>query len=215
MLNGCFSEDLFLDFQTALKRVPKNMQCQHCYTTAYGFMDKDPQNAIRLIKYGIDTYDSDWIDQMRAYQNLGYIYEVCKQYEDAKGSFQSALFAVPELQRESYIPNISMDILRTELHCSNFEYTEYAYDLYCSVTKADEFSASFRHYIFYRAVMELIIAKKNNDVDSQRRAHKTATQVLDGDNVTGMDMLLQRHRYKDEAKASKEAIAFLKQNEVW
>lgn len=209
---GHFSEELFSEFQTALKRVPKNMRCQHCYTAAYYLKDKDPKNAIRMIQYGIDAFESDWIDKMRACQNLGGIYEANGQFTEAKAAYEAALAAIPEDKRDAYTPSLSMDILRAELHCTKFEYSEYADKLYQHALNADGFSSTSRHFIFYRAIMELIIARKNNDVSSQKAEYAAAVQALDGDTVTGMDLILKRHKYKDDANASKESIRFLKSN---
>ncbi len=123
MQQGYFSEKLFIEFQNALKRVPKNNRCQHCYISAYNLKDSRPKDAIRLIQFGLDTYESTWIDKMRANQNLGMIYESCKNYESAKTAYENALNAIPDDKKDGYLPVLSMDILRTELHCSNFEYT--------------------------------------------------------------------------------------------
>ena len=214
MEQGYFSEQLFAEFQTALKRVPKKLRCQHCYTTAYYLKDKRPKDGIRLIQFGLENYESDWVDQMRAHQNLGGIYESCKDYPSAKSAYEQALATVPDDFKNDYLPDLSMDILRAELHCSGFAYSEYLGELYQAVMQADEFEAEFRSFSFYRAIAELIIAKKNGDLAMQKQAYHAAMLALDGDRVTGMDWLLRRHKYVDDARATKQAIDFLKKNAV-
>ena len=209
---GNFSEKIFADFQTALKRVPKKLRCQHCYTMAYHLKEKRPQDGVRLIQFGLANYESDWVDQMRAYQNLGGIYETCGDYPSAKTAYEQALAAVPDEQKEDYLPSLSMNALRAELHCSAFSYSEYLDELYQAVVQADEFQAAFRSFSFYRAIAELIIAKEQGDLEMQKQAYNAAMLAMDGDRVTGMDLLLRRHRYKDDARATKQAIAFLKRN---
>ena len=78
--NG-FSEELFSEFQLALKRVPKDLQCQHCYITAYEIAENDISGAIKLTKYGINNCDNSYLDLMRGYLNLGFIYETDKTYK--------------------------------------------------------------------------------------------------------------------------------------
>ena len=214
MQQGHFSEELFAEFQTALKRVPKNLRCQHCAATARCLRYTDPENGIRLIRYGLEIPETRWVDRMVACGELGGIYEASSRYPEAKAAYESMLSAVPEDKRADYIPNLSMNILRAELHCSKFEYTEYAYVLYQSVLKADAFTAAFRQFAFYRAIMELIIAKKNKARDAQADAYNAATLALNNSETTGMDLLLKRHRYNDDAHVSREARAFLKKNKI-
>lgn len=211
---GEFSEELFAEFQTALKRVPEDLRCQHCYTTAYDLRNTDPQNAIRMIRYGLDSFACSWIDRMRANRNLGLIYEGCKDYTAAREAFEIALSSIPEEKQEFYRPTLSMDILRAQLHCSKFEFTEYAEALYRAAMKADSFTAAFRHFIFYRSIMEIILAKRNHDPAAQAVACRNALLALDCDNVTAMDRLLLQKHHKDDAHATEEALAFLSENRI-
>jgi tetratricopeptide (TPR) repeat protein len=211
---GYFSEELFVEFLNALKRVPANRRCQHCYTSAYHLKNKNPNGGIRLIKFGLDAFDSTWSDKMRAYQNLGGIYEACEDYESAKTAYESALNVIPDDKKEKYVPKLSMEILRAELHCSNFEYNEYICELYQSVIKADSFTSEFRSFAFYKAITEIIIAENNNNMELLKEAYSKAIIAVDGSAVTAMDRLLRRHKYKDDADATDKAIAFLKKNSI-
>ena len=191
---GCFSEQIFADFQTALKRVPKKSRCQYCYTTALYLKDKRPKDGIRMIQFGLDTYESDWLDKMRAHLNLGGIYEACKDYKSAKVAYEKAVTAVPDEVKSDYQPSLSLNLLRVELHCNGFAYSDYLYALYQAVLQADEFEAAFRSFIFYRAITEIIIAKKNQNTAQQKTAYRAAMIAIDGENITGMDLLLRRHK---------------------
>ncbi|MBR3767764.1 MAG: hypothetical protein IKL10_05945 [Clostridia bacterium] len=214
MIDGEFSEEIFEQFVKALSRVPKTLRMQHCYTTAYSMREKDPENALRLINYALETFEGTALDIKRSLYNLGGIYEFTGDYKNANISYKKSLDAVPENTRESHTPSIAMDILRTELHCCNFCYSDYINELYNALLKADEFTASFRRFIFYRSVTEIIIAKKNEDTKLHKTAFDNAMKALDGSKKTGMDMLLLRHKFEDEAGATKEALEFLRNNGI-
>ena len=211
---GHFSKTVFADFQTALGRVPKGLRCQHCYTSAMHLKEKHPQDAIMLIRYGLEQYETDWVDQMRAHQNLGAIYEATGDYVLAKTAYETAVHAIPDDRKGGYLPVLSLDILRAELHANGFSYTDAVRSLYQAASDTDEFTASFRHVAFYMALAKLVIAVYDDDKSKQNEAYLCAQRALDGDESMGMDRLLLRHKYKNDARATKQALAFLKEHGI-
>ncbi len=206
--NNGFSENLFLEFQLALKRVPKELRCQHCYITAYELAEKDILGAIKLTEYGINNCDNSQLDLMRGYLNLGFIYEADKQFLEAKQGYEKALEVVKDI--EAYLSNISMRILRMELHINNFSYTDELKTLFKHASNADIFERGMREFIFYSSIAKMIISEHENDSVSYKEAYKSAISALDGNKTNAINKILSKHKYKNEAKATNEAIAYLK-----
>lgn len=203
-----FSEDLFLEFQLALKRVPRASRCQHCYTTACELSNKDALGAIKMIEYGLNNCDTDSVDLMRSYLNLGIVYENNKQYLNAKQAYEKSLASVAS--KVDYASHISMNILRMELHLKKFTYTEYIKELFDIVCLAGDFEKSFRHFAFYSSIAEMIISEHENDSVSYKEAYHSAISALDGNKPNSIDKILNKHKYKNEAKATDASIAYLK-----
>lgn len=209
---GNFSEQLFSEFQIALKRVPKNLRSQHCYTTAYSMRETDAENAERLLLYGLEHCENDWVDLLCAYQNLGAVYECHQQYEKAKCAYQSALNSVPKDQKSNYAPSVSMHILRVALHCSHFTYTDEIEALFALTLQETDFGAAFRHFVFYRSLAAMLVAKHISNREQYNQAFDAATAALNGADNSFASKVLRRHRYKDETHATKEAMAFLRKS---
>lgn len=53
MSHGDCSAEMLEHFISALKRVPKRVRCQHCYTTAASMSSQFHKQAISLIQYGL------------------------------------------------------------------------------------------------------------------------------------------------------------------
>ena len=205
-----FSEELFLEFQSAIKRVPKASRSQHCYTLAYELSTHSLDGAIRLIEYGLNHCENTWQDQLRSYLNLGIIYENSFDYPNAKTAYQNALSAIPDTQQYNYVSYLSMNVLRTTLHINQFTYSREIETLYHTVCNADEFESNFRHFIFYKAIARMIVSANNQDPISHRAAYKDALNAVELSILNPLDAILSKHQYNNEAKATKEALEYLK-----
>ena len=75
LLQDTVTEETIQAFKTALKRVPKNSRCQHCYTTAVAMKPCFYQQALALIEYGLELCGENWFDRMRSYHNMAILYE--------------------------------------------------------------------------------------------------------------------------------------------
>ena len=218
--NG-LSDELFEEFKTSLKRVPKILRCQHCYITAYRLRTgkaakrqkrKNFEDALRLIEYGIENHPETDLYLRSAYEHMGMAYGDAGEYEKAKASLQTAYSIVGE--SAAYTPYFSYLIARKELHCSDFTYTPYLQELYNGMQKADRFEAERRINIFNRCLVEMILADRNKDKDAKRRVCETAWKVLGRRDTNVLDGIFKRHKATElnSVKATKEAIAFLKKN---
>lgn len=186
------------------------MDMQTCYTTAYKMRKKSPEKAIKMIENAIADCECSWLDLMRANLNLGLIYEDIRDYMNAEKSFCEALDAVPENLKSNYEADISLNILRVYLHNIDFRFSSCLYVLYSTTMKANSFSLSMRQNLFYVSIAEIIIAEYEKNNDKIKDAINNALSALNKKETTETDKILKKHKYKDDAFASHEALQFLR-----
>ena len=204
----CTAEMLDL-FKAALKRVPKSGRCQHCYTTAVSMPSNYNQQAISLIQYGLTQYCDNWFDRMRSYQNLAIILENSGDYIGAKQAYCEALESVRSDKRAVYDSEYAAHMMRTEMHISNFEYTDDLENYYNSAVQADDFSQAFQKKIFYRLLAEIIILIKWGDFIGAKEAFVAANDMLRPDFDGPNTLLLKRKGFIESTGATKPALDFL------
>ena len=226
--NG-LSEELFEEFKLSLKRVPALMRCQHCYITAYHLrMSKADKNqrkknyegAFRLIEYGIEIHPRQVPENQKAadcylrmaYEHMGMAYGDIGNYELAKLYLQKAS-TIEEYSKGMDI-YFAYLIVRMELHCSHFKYTPYLQELYDKMIMADEFDSNLRKNIFYRSLVEIIIANKNKDKKAKNIACNNALSAFGMETKSNTDRILKKHKalFALMVNPSDEALAFLKKN---
>jgi len=207
-LGECSAEMLDL-FKSALKRVPKSGRCQHYYTTAASMPSRFHKQAISLIQYGLKEYCDDWFDRMRSYHNLAIILEDSEDYIGAKQAYCEALESVEFNLREEYDSEYAAHMMRTEMHISNFEYTDDLKNYYNSAVQADEFSQAFQKKKFYRLLAEIIILIKRNDYLGAKEAFVAANDMLRPGFVGPITLLLKRKGFIESTGATKPALDFL------
>ena len=207
---GKVTADNISAFKISLKRTPKSYRCEHCYTTAASFPKKYWKEAITLIQYGLQEFEASWVDQMRSYENMAIIYETVSDYPNALCAYQNALDSVAVENRHSYEPTLSADLLRVELHCSQFAYTDALFHYYEQSMKQDEFPRSFAHRLFYQAVAEMVTHSHNGESEQAAHACDRAKHILSPTFAGPLKLLLLRNKYVDSAKATKEAVQYLR-----
>lgn len=202
---------LFEEFKTALKRVrDKGSQCQHCYATAAELPIDQYENAVTLIRYGLENFAEDWLDFYRANLNLAIICEQAGKYPEAKNAYLAALSAVETMsQKEDYIPYLSAHLLRVEMHLSGFAFTDDLLSYYEQAVTDHSLTADTRKSHFYRHLAEIIIAQDSKQKAAVKEAVRRARILLNGEDQSAVAHILKRHRYQDEVQATDEAIAFL------
>lgn len=74
--NGFTEEDL-KEYEKLLTRVRDNfLKRQHCYSTAIQFPVEYTEQAVSLIKYGLEKFeDAGWFSTYISYFNIGRIYQ--------------------------------------------------------------------------------------------------------------------------------------------
>ena len=208
--NGDCSEEILNLFKLALKRVPKSGRCQHCYTTAASMSPRFHNEAISLIKYGLTEYCDSWIDRMRSYHNIAIILETNEDYIGAKKAYSDALSAVDLDKQASYASEYAAHMMRTEMHISNFEYTDDLESYYNTAIQADEFSQAFQKKKFYRLLAEIIIFCKHSDLVRAKEAFVAANDMLHPGFAGPLTLLLKRKGFIESAGATEPALAFLR-----
>ena len=213
------SDELFAEFKQALKRVPKNQRCQHCYIVAYELRTKQTdkrrrrknfKDAVALIEYGIENHPERDTCLRMAYEHLGMAYGDAEEYESAKIHLQTAR----SIAGDGYIPYFAYLIVRMELHAADFTCTPHLRELYGQMLDADEFQASRRINIFYRSLTEIVIANESGDREAKKSACERALSALEADKFNPLDGIFMRHRAADlnKVRVTKKALAFLKKN---
>ena len=204
----CSAEMLDL-FKTALKRVPKRGRCQHCYTTAASMPSRMNKQAISLIQYGLAEYCDSWVDRMRSYHNLAIILENSDDYVGAKKAYREALESIELDKRADYDSEYAAHMMRTEMHISNFEYTDNLESYYNNAVQADEFRQAFQKKKFYRLLAEIIILIKQNDFLGAKEAFVAANDMLRPGFVGPITLLLNRKGIIESTGVTKPALDFL------
>lgn len=207
--HGDCSEQMLDLFKTALKRVPKSGRCQHCYTTAASMPSRFHLQAISLIQYGLTQHCDSWFDRMRSYHNIAIILERDGDYAGAKQAYREALESIESDKRSGYHSEYAAHMMRTEMHISNFEYTDDLENYYNTAIQADEFSQAFQNKKFYRLLAEIIIFSNGNDLASAKEAFDAANDMLQPSFVGPVTLLLKRKGFIESTGATKAALAFL------
>ena len=209
MAHGDCSAEMLEHFISALKRVPKRVRCQHCYTTAASMPSQFHKQAISLIQYGLTEHCDSWLDRMRSYHNLAFIMEAHEDYVGAMNAYREALESVESDKRVAYVSEYAAHMMRTEMHISSFEYTDDLVSYYNNAVQADEFSQAFQKKKFYRLLAEIIIFLKRDDFTGAKEAFAAANDMLCPDFVGPLTLLLKRKGYLESTGATKPALAFL------
>ncbi len=214
MLQKGFSEELFEEFKNSLKQVPKRNRSQHLYTFAYEIATEkgDFDGAVKMIRYALDFCENSWVDVMRAHDGLAAIYESREMYAEAYDAYAAELEAIPEEHKKSYTASISVRMMKAYLHAKKFSYTLRLRELYEAASAVDGLEAGFRRVIYYTAIAEMIISAEDGNREVYDRARARALDALGGEKNTVTDIILARHKYKNEARATKASLNFLKKS---
>ncbi len=204
------SEEMIELFKQALRHVPKASRCQHCYTTAVAMKPKFHKQAIALMEYGLEQYGDSWVDRMRSYHNIAIVFEQNGNYREALSSYRNALLSIDKNNRGSYEAEYASQMMRMEMHITDFEYTDDLQKYYDIAVQASEFSQAFQKKVFYRSIAEIIIFTKQEKPNDAKNAYYTATEMLQPNYVGPLTLLLKKKGYSETVGATKEALNFLK-----
>ena len=205
---GMNDED-FIEYQKLLKRVRGNfLKRQHCYTTAIQFSTIYAEQAVKLIKYGLDNFDDDWFSTYTSYLYIGRIYEGKRDYQKAFDNYSYAKDVLGS-ERQSYVQEVSKDLMWMKLHVDSFKYSEELEEyLYC-YEKSDDFSKSFVNSEFKVAVTRIVICKQYGKIDEAKQFLEKAKKICQPDYVGKLKSILQRHKYSESLNTTSESISFI------
>ena len=209
LTSGKCTPELLEEFKTALRRSPKPLRPQHCYTTAAAMPLRRFPQAVELIEYSL-TLEGTWLDRMRAHHNLADLYERQGDFRNAKTHYQLALDAVPSEKIPAYAPDAASRMLVCQLHLDNFTYSDELLRLYELSMKLDDFSRSFLKVQFYLSLTELLLDQHNGDLPAARAAYDRTAAMLRPGYKGPLTPLLKHKNYIESTGATKEARAFLK-----
>ncbi len=209
LIQGKCTPELLEQFKTALRRAPKNMRPQHCFTTAAAMPERRFPMAKELLEYSL-TLEGTWLDRMRSHNNLADLYEKQSDYQNAKAHYQLALDAIDPGQKAAYAPDSAARMLVCQLHLDGFAYSDELRRLYAESQKLDDFNRSFQKCQFYLSLAEIILCIRDGGRSDARTAYDRARTMLRPDYEGPLTALLKRKCYTESTGATKEARAFLK-----
>lgn len=215
MIHGdCSAETLAL-FQIALKHIPKAVRCQHCYTTAAALPPHLYKQALALIQYGLTEHCDSWLDRMRSHHNSAIILEAQHDYIGSNRAFAEALASIQPDLYNNYASEYASHLMRTEMHISNFEYTDELERLYDLSVQADPFSQAFQKTTFYRLLAEIIISIHRKNITGAKEAYHAANEMLHPGFMGPLTQLLKRKGFIESTGATREALVFLHKAKQW
>ncbi len=208
--SGKCTPELLEQFKAALRRAPKNMRPQHCYTTAAAMPAWCFPMAKELLEYSLEL-EGTWLDRMRSHNNLADLYEKQGDYQNAKAHYRLALDAMPPEQKPDYAPDAAARMLVCQLHLDGFGYSDELRRLHEQAQRLDDFSRSFQKCLFYLSLSEIILSRHDGDLPAARSAWEQANAMLRPQYDGPLTALLKRKGYIESTGATKEARAFLRQ----
>lgn len=206
---GEFSEELLGEFRQALNRVPRQARCRHCRAAALGMPPENRENAIRLLRLGLEEYGDSWSDVLYCYRELGNLQEVAGGYAQAKEAYCRAVAAVPENLREEYAVIYSFDLLRLELHCGQFQYTQDLAHYEELTRKSGSFQQGLLKNQFYLTLARMILLERENRLEEAEKYYAEALEMCREGARGPLTALLRRHRYRETLEPTREATVFL------
>lgn len=209
LIQGRCTPELLDQFKTALRRSPKSMRPQHCFTTAAAMPDRCFPMAKELLAYSL-TLEGTWLDRMRAHHNLADLCEKRGDYANALESYRQALEAVEPPKREDYVSDYAARMLVCRLHLDGFTYSSELRRLYTLSQTDDDFRRSFLKRMFYTSLAGIILHTHDGNLPAARAAWEQANTMLRPNHEGPLTALLKRKGHIESTGATNEALAFLK-----
>ena len=206
--NGMTDED-FAEYEKLLKRVRGNYsKRQHCYTTAIQFSKEYTEQAIRLIQYGLDTFEDDWFSTYRSYLYMGHIYEGAGNYEKALESYLLAKDALGSDHTE-YAEELSKELFWMKLHVDSFGYSNELEEYVLLYKKTSGFSQSLMNSEFRTALAEIVIFLHHGKINEAKEATERAKRICHPNYKGDLQDLLFKHYYRESLNTTPESISFI------
>ena len=206
--HGMTEED-FVEYEKLLKRVHGNfLKRQHCYTTAIQLPSQYAQQAIRLIQYGLDTFEDGWFSTYTSYLHIGHIYERITNYQKAYEAYLLAKEALGS-DHSSYVEELSKDLMWMKLHVDSFQYSAELEEYLSCYKNTNDFSKSFVNSEFKIAIASIVVSMHHGELDEAKQFLEKAKDMCKPNYVGKLYNILARHKYYESLNVTPEAIAFL------
>ena len=204
------TDENFAEYKKMLNRVRGNfLKRQHCYTTAIQFPTKYADQAIKLIRYGLENFEDSWFSTYTSYLYIGHIYKKTSDFKNAFASYQMAKESLGADHPE-YVKEISKDLMWMKLHIDSFCYTPELEDYYSLYITTDDFSKSFIENEFRLAIANLVIALHHGNTAEAKEALDKAKEISKPTYLGKLYNILDRHNYRESFKTTREAEDFIK-----
>ena len=204
------TDENFAEYKKMLNRVRGNfLKRQHCYTVAIQFPTKYADQAIKLIRYGLENFEDSWFSTYTSYLYIGHIYEKTSAFKNAFESYQMAKESLGTDHPE-YVKEISKDLMWMKLHIDSFCYTPELEDYYSLYITTDDFSKSFIENEFRLAIANLVIALHHGNTAEAKEALDKAKEISKPNYLGKLYNILDRHNYRESFKTTREAEDFIK-----
>lgn len=214
LIRNGMTDQNFEEYKILLKRVRGNYaKRQHCYTTAIQFHQKDTDQAIKLIRFGVEIFPDGWFTTYSSYLYIGKLYEAIGAYQNAYDSYRSAGNVLGPDQ-QGYIDELSGHIMWMRLHIDQFHYSEELESLYQQNNQASSFSKGLINNEFNLTIAKLVISLHHNRTEEAREAYAQATAIHSPSYISKMQRILAKHKYTDALTVTPEAVKFLKKTKL-
>lgn len=214
MITQGMSDEDFAEYQKMLRRVRGNFsKRQHCYTTAIQFPLQYSDKAIRVIRYGLESFEDDWFSTYTSYLYIGKIYEKASNYKEAFAAYQTAE-KVLGTDHPEYIKDLSKELMWMKLHLDSFRYSPELENYYACYMTADDFSQSLIENEFRLAIVKLVIALHYGNALESKEAFDKAKEISTPGYSGKLSNIFSRHHYKESFKTTSEAQKFLENIQI-
>ena len=208
--HGITDED-FIEYENLLKRVRGNFaKRQHCYTTAIQFPRQYAEQAVKLIQYGLETFEDGWFTTYTSYLHIGHIYEGIGKYQKAFDAYLLAKGALGDDHPE-YMKELSKELMWMKLHVDSFQYSAELEAYLSHYEKVSDFSKAFVNAEFKVAVANIVISMYYGRLDEAKQFHEKAKCICKPNYIGKLYDILAGHKYYEARNVTPEALAFVKQ----
>lgn len=211
--HGMTDDDIF-EYSKLLKRVHGNFsKRQHCYTTAIQFQPKYAEQAIKLIKYGLENFEDGCFSTYTSYLYIGHIYEKNGNYQKAFDYYLLAKKVLGE-DHPDYVMELSKDLLWMKLHVDSFSYSAELEEYLLCYKKMNDFSKSFVNSEFILAVADIVVFLHEGKTENAKEQLETARKICKLNYSGKLYNILSGHKYYESLNATPESINFIKKLKI-
>jgi tetratricopeptide (TPR) repeat protein len=211
LIKSGISDADYIEYEKLLRRVRGNdMRLQHVYITAVQFPKKHYEQAVALIRWGLQKYPDTWFGTYTAYYDIGMIYEKNGQYNQAYGAYLKADEALGE-DHVSYRQNLAGNLMWMLLHIDKFRYSVKLEKYYGQFNTIDNFAKAFINNEFPLTVARIVIDLQHGRINEAKESYSKALSMSSPTFISRIQGVLNHHKATDNlSKNTPECVKFLK-----